>query len=174
MPAPTSWVPGRHSPTIAIKEDGGRFALEGALDIRTLREAANSLNAWQRERKSRTLDLRNLSSLDTPGALLLCNLQQHGVELTGIRNEHKSLLDLICGLERKPLPPQPAVSRGRQLVIELGKGADNAWRDTLEIITFVGRAASAIGQAFLHVHSLRLPSISRHIDETGIHALPIV
>ena len=57
---------------------------------------------------------------------------------------------------------------------EGGKGADNAWRDTLEIITFVGRAASAIGQAFLHVHSFRLPSISRHIDETGIHALPIV
>ena len=166
--------PGRHSPTIAIKDDGGRFALEGPLDIRTLREAANSLNAWQRERKSRTLDLRNLSSLDTPGALLLCDLQQHGVELTGIRNEHKSLLDLICGLERKPLPPQPAVSRGRQLVIELGKGADNAWRDALEIITFVGRAASAIGQAFSHLHSLRLPSISRHIDETGIHALPIV
>src|SRR5439155_18369936 len=38
----------------------------------------------------------------------------------------------------------------------------------------VGRAASAIGHAFLHLHSLRLPSISRHIDETGIHALPIV
>src|SRR5439155_448768 len=107
--------PGRHSPTIAIKDDGGRFALEGALDIRTLREAANSLNAWQRERKSRRLDLRNLSSLDTPGALLLCDLQQHGIELTGIRNEHKSLLDLICGLERKPLPPQPAVSRLREM-----------------------------------------------------------
>src|SRR5437016_739626 len=76
--------PRRYSPAIAIKDDGGRFALEGALDIRTLREAANSLNAWQRERKSRTLDLRNLSSLDTPGALLLCDLQQHGVELAGI------------------------------------------------------------------------------------------
>src|SRR5207249_11703570 len=60
------------------------------------------------------------------------------------------------------------------LVIELGKGADDAWHDTRDIITFVGRAASAVRHARLHLHSLRLPSISRHIDETGIHALPIV
>ena len=39
---------------------------------------------------------------------------------------------------------------------------------------FVGRATSAIGHALIHPHSLRLPSISRHIEETGIHALPIV
>ena len=148
--------------------------LEGALDLRTVREAAGSIEAWQKERKGRTLDLRKLTNLDTPGALLLCDLRQHGVQLAGIRDEHQSLLDLICGLAQKPLPREPAVSRARQLVIELGKGADEAWHDMLEIITFVGQSASAMGQAFLHPHSLRLPSISRHVDETGIHALPIV
>src|SRR5205823_11959144 len=104
------------APKIAINSDGGRFALEGALDIRTLRDATNSLKHWHKQRKSRTLDLRNLSSLDTPGALLLCDLCQRGVELTGVRDEHRALLDLISGLERKPLPPQRSVSAGRQLV----------------------------------------------------------
>src|SRR5438094_10162027 len=144
------------APKIAINSDGGRFALEGALDIRTLRDATNSLKQWHKQRTSRTLDLRNLSSLDTPGALLLCDLRKRGVELTGVRNEHKSLLDLICGLERKPLPPSHSVSRGRQFVIELGNGAHDAWHDTLDIITFVGRTASAIGQGILHTHALRL------------------
>ena len=162
------------APKIAINSDGGRFALEGALDIRTLRDATNSLKQWHKQRKSRTLDLRNLSSLDTPGALLLCDLRKRGVELTGVRDEHKALLDLICGLERKPLPPERRVSPGRQLVIELGKGADDACHDTRDVITSVGRVVSAIRHALLHLHSLRLPSISRHIDETGIHALPIV
>src|SRR5437667_2442702 len=162
------------APKISIKNDGGRFALEGALDLRTLRDAANALKQWHKQRQSRTLDLRNLSGLDTPGALLLCDLRQRGVELTGVRDEPQALLDLICGLERKPLPPQRRVSPGRELVIELGKGADDAWHDTRDVITFVGRAVSAIRHALLHLHSLRLPSISRHIDETGVHALPIV
>ena len=46
--------------------------------------------------------------------------------------------------------------------------------DTLDIITCVGRTARGIGHALIHPRSLRLPSISRHIEETGINALPIV
>ena len=62
----------------------------------------------------------------------------------------------------------------RELIIQLGKGADDAWRDALDVITFVGRAASAIGQALIHPRSLRLPSVSRQVAETGINALPII
>jgi phospholipid/cholesterol/gamma-HCH transport system permease protein len=56
----------------------------------------------------------------------------------------------------------------------VGRGGDEAWRDTVDIVTFVGRAASAVGQALIHPHLLRLPSISRQVAETGINALPIV
>jgi len=157
-----------------VDNDGDRLALRGALDIRTLTQAENSLKQWPKKRKSRTLDISDLSSLDTPGALFLCGLRNKGMELTGIRAEHQALLDLVGGLELKPLPKKPAVPRWRQLVIELGKGADDAWHDALDIVTFVGRAASATGRALTHLRSLRLPSISRHVEETGIHALPIV
>ena len=103
-------------------------------------------------------DLRNLSGLDTPGALLLCGLRDRGVELTGVRAEHKSLLDLIGGLELKPPAKLESVSRGRQFVIQLGKAADDAWHDMLDVITFVGRATSLIGHALIHPRSLRLAS----------------
>src|SRR5438046_231777 len=165
---------GPRLPTIAISCDGDRLALEGVLDIRTLVQANQSLERSLAQHKSRALDLHNLSSLDTPGALFLCGLRDKGVELTGVRAEHQALLALVGGLELKPLPKARSVPRWRQLIIQLGKGADDAWRDTLAVITFIGRAASAIGHALVHPGSLRLPSISRQIAETGINALPIV
>jgi phospholipid/cholesterol/gamma-HCH transport system permease protein len=159
---------------IVVGKEGNRLALQGALDIRSLVEAKKSLADLLSERKSSALNLSDLSGLDTPGALFLCGLRDKGVELTGVRAEHKALLDLICGLDLKPLPKLESGSRIRQLVSQVGRGADVAWRDTLDVLTFVGRAASLIGYALIHPSSLRLASISRHIAETGIEALPIV
>lgn len=156
--------------TFAITGDGDRLALEGVLDIHTLSEAEAAL----KERKSGALDLAKLSGLDTPGALFLCGLREKKVELTGVRAEHKALLDLICGLEVKPLPKVPYVARWRQLVIQLGQGADETWRDAIAIVNFVGWSMSATGRALLRPHRLRFASISRQIADTGINALPIV
>ena len=43
-----------------------------------------------------------------------------------------------------------------------------------DLVTFVGRAASWTANALLHPSRLRPASISRHVSETGIQALPIV
>ena len=162
------------SPGIAVTGEGDRIALEGVLDRRTLVAAETSLKHWQRQRKSRVLDIGKLVEIDTPGALFLCGLRAKGVELTGVRTEHESLLDLICGLELKPPPKPVTVPRWRQLVIQLGKGAEDAWHDALDVVTFIGRAASATGHALMHPRSLPLPAISRQVAETGMSALPIV
>src|SRR5438046_356614 len=161
-------------PSIAIDGDGDRLTLTGTLDIHTMAEAERALKHLPRKQKSGALDLSKLNELDTPGALFLCGLRDKGVALTGIRTEHKALLDLIGGLELKPLAKPKPVPKWREGIIELGKGADEAWHDTLDIITFIGRAASFLGYALTHLRALRLPSISRQIRETGINALPIV
>ncbi len=161
-------------PGVAVTGEGERLALEGVLDRRTLVAAETALRHLSRQRGSRTLDIGKLIEIDTPGALFLCGLRDKGVELTGVRTEHKSLLDLICGLELKPPPKPVTVPRWRQLVIHLGKGAEEAWQDALDVVTFIGRAASATGYALMHPHSLPLPAISRQVAETGLSALPIV
>ena len=161
-------------PTIVVSGDGDQLALAGALDIGTLAEARNSLKKWSKQGPSRSLDVARLDRLDTPGALFLCGLRNDGVELTGIRAEHRSLLDLICGLDLKPLPKVESVPRWRQIVIQFGKGAHDARHEALDIITFVGRAASWTVNALIHPSQLRPASISRHVSETGIHALPII
>lgn len=166
LPAPTA--------TFTLTGDDDRLSLAGALVVRTLVAAENSLKQQLRQHQSRSLDLSQLSSLDTPGALFLCGLRGSGVQLTGVRAEHAVLLDLVCALDVKPLPRAKAVPHWRELVIQLGKGADDFWRDALDIVTFVGRAASATVQALVHPRYLTLASISRQVAETGVNALPIV
>jgi phospholipid/cholesterol/gamma-HCH transport system permease protein len=161
-------------PTVLVSGDGDRLELAGALDLATLPEARNAFRRWSRQGPSRSLDVAKLDSLDTPGALFLCGLRDKGVELTGLRADHRALLDLICGLDLKPLPKVESTPQWRQIVIQLGKGAHDARHDALDLITFVGRAASWTGNALVHPNCLRPASISRHIAETGIHALPII
>lgn len=160
--------------TIALVEGNERWALKGELDIRTVTAAERSLAQWLQKQKARALDLADLSALDTPGALLLCGLRAKGVALTGVRTEHEALLDLVCNLKFAPLPPVASVPRWRQYVINVGRSADEAWHDAHDIITFVGRATALLGHALLHPRELRSASISRHVDEAGVLALPIV
>ena len=157
----------------AVDESGDRLVLRGALDIRTLADAGGMLRQRMKG-KLRTLDLGELDTLDTPGALLLRTLRDGDAKLTGVKPAHRTLLDLVCGLELKPLPSPRHMPRWRALVIQLGKAADEVRRDMVDVVTFVGRAASALAHAIGHPHELRLPSISRQIAETGVDALPIV
>ncbi|HKE41050.1 MAG TPA: ABC transporter permease [Casimicrobiaceae bacterium] len=166
------------APTLAIQGEGDRLALDGVLDIHTLTQATDALSRWAKKERAghdgRALDLKRLSGLDTPGALLLRRLGEQGVELTNARAEHKALLGLIGELELTPLRHPAAVRRWRQLVIQLGKGADEAWHDARDVVAFVGRAANALGRALITPHGLRLPSISRQVAETGVDALPVI
>ena len=146
----------------------------GELDIRTLPQAERLLKQWLKEHKSQILDLGDLGRLDTPGALLLCNLRGKGIGLSGIRDEHKALFDLVCGLNRKPLAHTPAVPRWREMIIGIGKSAHEIRHEAYDVIAFVARAANVMGYALTHFHYLRPASISRHVEETGVHALPII
>lgn len=161
-------------PTVVVTGEGDQLALAGALDIATFAEARTELTKWSKQGSSRSLDVTKLDSLDTPGALFLCGLRDKGVELIGIRPDHQALLDLISGLQLKPLPQVASVPRWRQVIVQLGKGANDARHEALDLITFVGRAATWTAKALLHPSCLRPASISRHVAETGIHALPIV
>ena len=75
----------------------------GAMLKETLLAAEHSLQAWSTQGPSRQLDVTRLNSLDTPGALFLCGLRDKGVTLTGVSAEHRTLLDLIYGLDLKPI-----------------------------------------------------------------------
>lgn len=164
----------KRAPELAMHGDGDRLSLDGVLTLGTLPQARASLQEEPARGNVRSVDLRALQRLDTPGALFLCELRDSGVKLTGVRSEHAALLDLVCGLELAPLPRRKPIPRWREVVIEIGKGIDEFWRDTLDVIGFVGRAASATVRALVRPRYLKLAAVSRQVAETGVDALPIV
>ena len=166
--------PSPPAPRLAVDLHGDRLALAGSLDIRTLAEAERALGPFRAKHKAAAVDLHGLERLDTPGAQLLCSLRDRDVELVGMRAEHAALLDLICGLDRRPLPKAREPPRWRRLIMELGRAADEVVGDAHAVLAFVGHSASAVGRAIVHPHELRLPALSRQVSETGVDALPIV
>ena len=100
---------------IAFSGKDDHAALEGALYIRTVVDARRAVDkrfgSGRGRNAARTLDVSGLTSLDTTGSLFLRDLQQRNVKLTGVRDEHRALLDLIAGLDGKPLPKPDVPSR---------------------------------------------------------------
>jgi len=156
--------------SISVTVDRERAALAGVLDIRTVATARRALANVE----FGAIDLAKLDGLDTTGALFLRDLGAKPAELTGLRPDHKALLDFISSLDTKPLPRPRAMPRWRELVIALGRHADAAWHDAHDIVHFLGWTASATLKALVRPRYLKLASISRQVAETGINALPII
>jgi phospholipid/cholesterol/gamma-HCH transport system permease protein len=157
-------------PKVVISGEGDCLSLAGSLEIATLSEARAALKA---KPGLRSLDISGLKRIDTPGALFLCGLRDREVELTGTK-EHQTLLDLVCGLDLKPLPKVKPPGRWREIVVKVGKASREVRRDFVDILAFLGRTATWTVNALLHPSGLRPAAISRHIEEAGVHALPIV
>lgn len=163
--------------TIAFDDQHNRSTLTGDLTIRTLAQAQKSF-AGQKGQGGRpglrAVDLAKLRSLDTPAALFLSELRAKGVELTGVSKEHQVLIDVIGALDVHPVPKPPSRARWREIAVLVGKHADDAWRDTLALVDFVGRCSALLASVVIHPSSLRPAAISRQISQIGVSALPIV
>ena len=159
---------------LAIETQGARIALKGALGARTIPDLDRALSREGREAARRTFDLANLSALDTSGALFLSKLRAAGASLTGLNKDQRALVDLVGELDLTPLPKPASPPHWRQLLVHSGRAADAACRDTYDILAFVGRGVDAVARALASWRRLRPASISRHIEETGIRALPII
>jgi phospholipid/cholesterol/gamma-HCH transport system permease protein len=60
-----------------------------------------------------------------------------------------------------------------QGLAEIGLYSVREWRDTVAALAFVGRIGVTLGRALVSLKRLRPISITRHIYETGITAMPI-
>ncbi len=164
--------PSTPSPLTVTVADG-HVTLAGKLNATTVEQARHATKSVTDAGK-RQIDVGGLTELDTAGALLLCAWQEQGGTFSGLRAEHKRLLELITKLDHAPLAGVPKIHPVRDFVTGVGRAGADTLKDFVDFIDFTGRAAAAIGQLFLHPGSLRLSAIAHHIMETGVKALPIV
>ncbi len=148
--------------------------------------SATTLVAIQREVDAlpsasvHALDAAGLETLDTAGAWLIEQLRQKAAPgqkiapISGLTHDHQAMLDLVnrARYELPPHPERPPLLH--VLLIRVGKASVQAWQETLALLRFIGETWATLYQCIRNPRRLRVASIVRHIDETGIDAIPIV
>jgi phospholipid/cholesterol/gamma-HCH transport system permease protein len=126
------------------------------------------------------IDAGSLEALDLSGAWLLRErlqaLQSSGgrVEFAGEPPSQFAFLEEITSQQTAEPPAQPEEPGSfRDAIAWIGREAVQQWHQTVDAVGYLGRIAMT-GMRSLRPRHLRLASITRHIYETGIQAIPIV
>jgi phospholipid/cholesterol/gamma-HCH transport system permease protein len=161
-------------PYIANRQDGKRHAifLEGEWTVGNAAEIERDLSALEQGDGRDVVDGKGLCKLDTAGAWLI---RKHfpTAELRNISQQQKDLLEFVPK-DRKP-PTSEDKPRGFAAVISrIGEGTVWSANFLYAIFSFLGDVFIRLARNLRHPAHFRLPSIVRHMQETGIQALPII
>jgi phospholipid/cholesterol/gamma-HCH transport system permease protein len=112
-----------------------------------------------------------------PAWALLLRLAEFGANLS-IRHsgDPPHFLPLLQKLEAERRASRAALEapNAHEFIGELGRWAILQGTHARLVIAFFGRVVTVIGEAFSRPRALRLSSLTRHVYETGITAIPIV
>ena len=151
------------------------FALEGEWTVQHIPTLEKAITDWKRRASSRNpeVDPGSLKRLDTAGARLI---QEHfsGAHFTRpFKPQQQALLNFVSAIaSQKSVKNKKHQSTG--FFYSLGEKTVFAIHFLYEILVFIGIVFTRFGKNILSPAHFRLPSIVRHIEETGLRALPII
>jgi phospholipid/cholesterol/gamma-HCH transport system permease protein len=158
------------------------IALEGSWTIYHAAELTSSLALLKNQiPKKITVDPQNLEQLDTAGACLLldwlnsCQEQGTDIAIGAFQDKHGLLFNRVkeaSTLEVPPPAPQPNMIV--ELISAVGEGVTNTLRQGIQLMSFLGITTIIFIANCFRPKKWRMPDLARHIQETGINALPIV
>jgi len=129
------------------------------------------------------VDCTKLERLDLSGAWLLRKRLEAvaaaggKIEFVGEPPDHFHFLDELTR-ESEEEDSKPATEHDQSVLSRalagLGKASVSQFRGAVQSLGFFGRIAMTLVRSLVSWHRLRVPSITRHIYETGIQAIPIV
>ncbi|HYD64216.1 MlaE family lipid ABC transporter permease subunit [Azospirillum sp.] len=155
---------------------GGRWDLEGAGalsgDLDRVRPDARGAAV--------RIDLGNLDTLDTVGALLIARLAErlkgegHAVEVAPIRPEHAPLFEAVRTAAVEPPVRHERAHPIIDMLERTGRATVEALREGVDLLSFLGLMTITMGRILVRPRRLRLTSVMFHIEQTGLNALPIL
>ena len=151
--------------------DDSTIKLVGAVDLAHITPIRRKIAAIK---TLKCVDIGGITRLDTAGALLLTQLSRNEIELLRVQPEHEALLALIAQVKPPIRFNRPHYSNAVLLISRLGQGAVKSMEVAKEILIFFGQTVSTMALIFRHPKRLRLIEIAHHIEQVGIHAIPIV
>lgn len=126
--------------------------------------------------QAQEIDLSQLKTLDTAGALSLVNLRNHlgDAVFVGARSKHLILLEevarALASSTQTTSLPHPLVDLIKRFV----SGATSILRDAVRLTMFLGETTAALGRVIARPSKFRGTSFIHQIQQTGLSAVPIV
>lgn len=156
--------------------------LSGAWSIEHIGELETSLATLKNQRATRVrIEASQLSELDLSAAWLLRDclqkLEKQGakVEFSGTRPNQLAFVDELAA---KAAAVPATTAEETELITaafaHIGRFSVEQTERARAAMEFYGRVLITGLSAFAHPKRMRLPSIARHVYETGIQAIPIV
>jgi len=96
------------------------------------------------------------------------------VRHTGGPPHHLEFLGKLARDRAKPGNGEPSPAPRDGVLGKLGRWALEQGREVPDAVAFFGRIVAVIGEVFSRPKALRISSLTRHIYETGVTAIPIV
>ena len=173
-----AWLTGAYARDRLLVEAGGRWTLSAVaeLDERRRRLLADAPAAAG----AASIDLQAVERLDTAGAWLLHELSRElaergwQVEWSGAGDAQTALLAEIRRIAAGPLPPAPDAHPLLRVLANLGRSTLAALEEARRLLSFYGQTLVALSRLALRPSRLRLTSLTHHLEQTCVNALPIV
>lgn len=166
-----------------IHDDGDgtlTFFFRGRLDMSTAPDCLSHLSSSIKSLPPPDLlivDLAGVSRMDDYGAMIILrliqkmNLGSEGYRLENAGKDHRKILSLVdFGQPDCQIPSR----KQENIIIQLGEAAINSLKGVLFFIEFIGAIVFAISRAIKNPGSFRINDTLRHMQTTGVHAVPVV
>ncbi len=160
----------------------GRVRLQGRWSIGDAAAMARELGELQAiQRGALTLDPSGLEEMDLGAAVILASrlrdLQKSGVTVHWHGRPPEQLVlieETLSGIKESARAPDEEGFAITDPVRSIGKWAVARGNEALDSLAFFGALCTSLGRAVLRPVRLRPASIVRHVQETGLQAIPIV
>jgi phospholipid/cholesterol/gamma-HCH transport system permease protein len=126
-----------------------------------------------------SIDLSQLTRLDTLGALVLSQLHE-AIEKGGgraafvnQREEHRILLKEVSGRNAHAIPERPT-SRFVNILADVGRTMVTSGRDLVAGIAFLGEVFAAVGRIALNPRRFRATALVNQIEYVAFRGVPII
>jgi phospholipid/cholesterol/gamma-HCH transport system permease protein len=160
---------------VTVQQDKSILVLDGAWTVQNASDIARAIEIARHEVGPNAFAVtgEDIEKLDTTGALLLKKLlPEH--QQARLTDDHRAVLDFLPPVSDYKPQPKPDRVTLTSFCRRVGEatfiGLDFLW----SLFVFIGRVSVRIFRNFSQPRRFRLPSIVRHVQETGLNALTII
>ena len=156
--------------------EGTRIVAAGDWTLAWASALGRRVGELKRRSPGAPVDASGIGRLDTAGAELLLELARDAREgILGLDAGRRALVDAVAKARASATAKPPHRSPGIVVLLaRTGAAVESIWRDAVALVGFIGLMLQTLARTLPNPRRWRLTSLSFHIEQTGLDAVPIV